>query len=581
MSFPLKGMYMRPVATAFSRLGFVVRSLGGFMTLLELLTLVLLVIVVVAPNETFQRITLGVVAVVALAGIGYQVFTDREANNNLKLRLGFEPLLRISLALVATAVAFQESDSLLLGIAATVLVGLIVGEKAMLRPIRSATPQVANLPGTEVALPSTNLANIYFATTTLGVALLVLTAVVGLAPVMALVVAAIATVLGLMVGLQAVRFLVQRNRLEANLPKILDDLAPAFAFHWQAPAGTAYQAAMWLPYLARLGTPYFILARTKANFHELSKMTDAPVILRVGLEDLDPVVRPSLKVVFYANTAVRNSHMIRFPRLTHIQLNHGDSDKIASVSPTFRQYDRNFVAGQAAVDRFAKHGVATIPEQFEIVGRPQLENVQQAAGPISDVQNPTVLYSPTWSGFYDDSDYSSLSAGPAIVQALLDRGCTVIFRPHPYARRHKGNLRSCGQIIELLEQDKAASGREHLYGEVAETTLSVFDCFNAADAMISDVSSVVSDFLISSKPFAMAAVSAHGEAFVDEFPMARAAYVIDVHKKQAENVAEIVGQMLSEDPKAEIRRSLRDYYLSDTPPERIAERFVEVARRYL
>ena len=355
-----------------------------------------------------------------------------------------------------------------------------------------------------------------------------------------------------------------------------------FAFHWQAPAGTAYQATMWLPHLEKIGVPFFVLARTKANFYELQKMTSAPIILRVGLEDLDPVVCPSLKVVFYANTAVRNSHMIRFPHLTHIQLNHGDSDKIASVSPTFRQYDKNFVAGQAAIDRFEKHNVATVPGQFEIVGRPQLEAVTQPTGPIGAIEQPTVLYSPTWSGFYDDSDYSSLAAGPAMVKALLERGCTVIFRPHPYARRHKSNSRSCDQIIALLTQDAAVIGRKHLFGEVAETTMSIFDCFNASDAMISDVSSVVSDYLFSSKPFAMTAVSAHGAAFADEFPMARAAYVIDVlTKSEPQNVSDTLDQMLGADPLSETRESLRNYYLSDTPADKIGERFLDVARRYL
>lgn len=310
-------------------------------------------------------------------------------------------------------------------------------------------------------------------------------------------------------------------------------------------------------------------------------MTTAPVILRVGLEDLDRIVTPSLRVVFYANTAVRNSHMIRFPRLTHIQLNHGDSDKIASVSPTFRQYDRNFVAGQAAIDRFATHGVQTLPDQFEIVGRPQLEDVQSVSGPTSSVKQPTVLYSPTWSGFYDDSDYSSLSAGPAIVQSLLDRGCLVVFRPHPYARRHPGNTRACVKVIDLLVADSQATGRAHVFGPAAETEMSVVDCFNASDAMISDVSSLSSDYLMSGKPFAMAAVSAHGDQFVASFPLARAAYVFDVVRGKAAGLSDLVEDMLGADSLAETRRSMRTYYLGESSPENVAGRFLETARRYL
>ncbi len=315
-------------------------------------------------------------------------------------------------------------------------------------------------------------------------------------------------------GALATRYLVMLIKSEKNLPDIVAGLKPVFLLHWQAPAGTAYQASMWLPYLERIGQPYFVLVRSLANFNEVVKLTKAPVILRVGLSELDPVICESLRVAFYVNTAVRNCHMIRFTQLQHIQLNHGDSDKIVSVNPTFRQYDKDFVAGQAAIDRFAQHGVKMSPDQFVIVGRPQLEDVQVATSRISTVARPTVLYAPTWSGFYEDSDYSSLSAGPQIVQALIERGCRVVFRPHPYARKHPGNTAACRAISAMLEKD----GGDHLYGRTAETDMSVFDCFNVSDAMISDVSSVVSDYLISDKPFAMAAVSTPVEDFGEEFP---------------------------------------------------------------
>ncbi len=41
------------------------------------------------------------------------------------------------------------------------------------------------------------------------------------------------------------------------------------------------------------------------------------------------------------------------------------------------------------------------------------------------------------------------------------------------------------------------------------------------------MSSLASDYLASGKPFAMVAVTASGEAFTTEFPMARVAYVIE------------------------------------------------------
>jgi hypothetical protein len=545
------------------------------------LALVAVISALVAPTSLVTRILLALALLLVLfAPVRSAIDRLRDSSISATL-MGTGSMARILLVLGALAVEYGAGGPAQGVLTGTLLCLLVIGEQALRKAVKSAVPQVANIPGWDVPIPSLAIGNWLYGGTVLGLVFLVAGAIFGLSVVPATVCAAVAIVFGAIVGVQAVRYLVGRNRFEANLPKILGKLSPVFAFHWQAPMGTAYQASMWLPYLARLGVPYFVLVRTTANFHEVSKLTDAPIILRVGLEDLDPIVCPSLKVVFYANTAVRNSHMIRFPHLTHIQLNHGDSDKIASVSPTFRQYDKNFVAGQAAIDRFAKHGVVTRADQFVKVSRPQLEDVRMAAAPISAISQPRVLYSPTWSGFYEDSDYSSLPAGKDIVQSLLDRGCTVVFRPHPYARKHRANAEACVEIIDLLAADAKATGREHVFGPAAETEMSVVDCFNAADAMISDVSSVVSDYLISGKPFAMGAVSAHGEAFVEEFPLAQAAYVFDVVDGAAVGLAAALDDMLGADPKLATRESLRSYYLTDTPADQVAERFITEARKFL
>lgn len=557
------------------------RALGGLATVLNLLSVLAAAIAISYPASMTARVVVLVMAVLIIGHVALEEVQSRRSGDAPGLLMGKVPLPRVTTTLAALAVTVAHDRSWWVVAVTAVLLGLIVVEGAVRRPVVNATPQAANVPGWNVVLPSTPVANAYFALTTAAVLLLSVSAAFHLTQVPAAVATAATLVAAGLVGKQSASYLIARNRFERELPKIMREIAPAFAFHWQAPAGTAYQATMWLPYLDRIGTPYFVLVRTIANFHEVARMTSAPVILRVGLEDLDPVICPSMKAVFYANTAVRNSHMIRFTHLTHIQLNHGDSDKIASVSPTFRQYDRNFVAGQAAIDRFAKHGVSTLPDQFEIVGRPQLEHVNQAAQPIAEIKKPTVLYSPTWSGFYEDSDYSSLSAGKQIVEALLARDCTVVFRPHPYGRRHKGNARACDEIIALLEQHARDTGTAHVFGPAAETKMSVVDCFNASDAMISDVSSLASDFLISAKPFAMTAVSAHGDAFLEGFPLARAAYVIDIARNVAGGLDEALDDMLGPDSHASTRNGLRTYYLSDTPPDRITERFLEVSRSYL
>ncbi|MFR9777504.1 CDP-glycerol glycerophosphotransferase family protein [Micromonospora sp. MS34] len=397
----------------------------------------------------------------------------------------------------------------------------------------------------------------------------------------ALAVAAAALGFTLFTGLQGLRAVLARRGRETKLHAALTAYEPVFLVHWNAPAGTAYQLAMWLPYLERLGRKFFVVVRNQTNFKEVVGLTTVPVVLRMGLNQLDDVVAPSLRAAFYVNTATVNNHVVRYTNLTHIQLNHGDSDKVPSHNPVFRIYDRNFVAGQAAIDRFAANGVRMPAEMFAIVGRPQVENVAIATGPIASIANPRILYAPTWAGFYADSNYSSLLVGYDIVKALVARGCSVVFRPHPYTKRSAELTRECARIRTLLADDRRMNGRPHVFGVEAEVAMSVADCFNASDAMVSDVSSVVADYLYSEKPFVMVAVSAPAAQFPGAFPLARAAYVIDAHGGRVQGLDAALDDLLGTDPMATTRRDLKKYYLGDIPADRYAQRFLDEASRYL
>ena len=156
-----------------------------------------------------------------------------------------------------------------------------------------------------------------------------------------------------------------------------------------------------------------------------------PIIFRPTLRSLEEVIVPSLKVAFYVNNAARNSHFVERRELTHVWLNHGDSEKPACYNPVHAIYDLIFAAGQAGIDRYARHGVHIPAEKFRIVGRPQVEQITPARGPIAAIKAPTVLYAPTWQGPYADSRVYSLPSGRQIVAEALRRQVRVIFRAHP------------------------------------------------------------------------------------------------------------------------------------------------------
>src|SRR5699024_4906439 len=285
------------------------------------------------------------------------------------------------------------------------------------------------------------------------------------------------------------------------LTTVLEAYRPRFAVYWDAPPGSGYQLAMWLPYLRRVGEPFVVLVRNPAGFNEAAALVDdVPVVLTRTLADVERCVVPTLRAAFYVNNAARNSHLVRFAALTHVQLLHGDSDKAPSYNPVTAMFDRIFVAGQAGIDRYGAHGVDIPRERFAIVGRPQVESIE-LVDTTADRVPTTVLYAPTWRGQHTDAAYSSLEHGPALIGMLLARGCAVVFRPHPYSRRDAGHRALIEQIHERLASDTGPARSEHLFGPDA-TDISVNDCFNRCDAMIADVSSVVVDFLQSEKPMA-------------------------------------------------------------------------------
>ena len=74
---------------------------------------------------------------------------------------------------------------------------------------------------------------------------------------------------------------------------------------------------------------------------------------------LDATITPGLTTVFYVNNGLKNTHYIERRELAHIWLNHGDSEKPACFNPVHAIYDRIFAAGQAGIDRYARHGVTS------------------------------------------------------------------------------------------------------------------------------------------------------------------------------------------------------------------------------
>jgi len=105
----------------------------------------------------------------------------------------------------------------------------------------------------------------------------------------------------------------------------------------------------------------------------------------------------------------------------------------------------------------------------------------------------------------------------------------------------------------------------------------LYSCFNQADLLISDVSSVISDYLASGKPYAVANTSGLSEdAFREAFPTVRAATVLTPDAAQLPLLLTTV-RGLGPDRLAQARAELKRDLLGPSDPPSMA-RFADAAR---
>ena len=493
------------------------------------------------------------------------------------------PRVLIVLATAAALTSEPATEPALATAGGVLLCLALLAELVISLLARIASPYAVNLPGVAVRNYPLFAPTWVFTTNAAGIALFIALGTVaeifGELPIWLLLPGILAGIVVATAVADPLLRLKSRRSAERALPQVLASYAPTFVLYWDAPPGSSHQIAMWLPYLSRLNRPYLVVLRTPDTFEETAALTSVPILVRRYVSELDVLITPSLKTAFFVNTAPRNAHMVHYLGINQIQLNHGDSDKAPSYRRVFRMYDKNFVAGQAAIDRFANNGIAVPRNSFEIVGRPQVEGVKVQEGTISTRQVPRVLYAPTWYGYLDDSRYSSLLIGHKIVQALIDRGCVVTFRPHPWVWRTPLLASASRDINELLAANAAETGRPHVFGPAAMSG-SIMDTFNQVDALISDVSSVIPDFLYSEKPFVVTSMDLNMTTaeFLADFPLARAGYVL---ASDLSNLDVVLKQFLTEDPASELRRKVKTYYLGDFPAECYANGFLAAAQKYV
>lgn len=351
-----------------------------------------------------------------------------------------------------------------------------------------------------------------------------------------------------------------RGTLLRQVLKKVNAIGPEVMLYHSGTEDTVYQVNMWLSAIDRLHRPALIVIRERDCYLSLGK-TSTPVVCIPDAVDFMTFTLPSVRVALYTANVGKTIHMLREPGVRHIFIGHGDSDKSASSNPFSKVYSEIWVAGAAGRDRYARAGVGIRDEDIVEVGRPQLEGIELGRGPIGE-RELTVLYAPTWEGWTNDPTHTSLMrTGPALVDRMISVGnVRVIYKPHPLTGTVSTEAAKADAAIRA--SISRAAGRHETVAVGART---LYDCFNDSDVLVADISSVLSDYIASEKPYIVPNLTGLDEAtFRDRFRSAGEAYLLD---PAGERIGAILDLIRDSDPLAAARQDLKHYLIGPSEPD--------------
>jgi hypothetical protein len=384
----------------------------------------------------------------------------------------------------------------------------------------------------------------------------------------------------------------------------------AVVVYFPNPPRALYQVRQWYGPLTelhrRLGVTVITRdSRTAATIRAESALPVITVGYHSTIDDL--LSRSEVQLALYVNFTADNFEMLRFGSLIHAALWHGDSDKIVSVSNQVKAFDFNLVPGQAAIDRLAANlHLFEAHTKCLIVGRPQVDTATRRApeaaanapgaapgAPTAPVHTATtvprgsttppagpqpapsdrirVLYAPTWEGGHPSADYGSVEAlGEAVARALIgDSRFALTYRPHPLTGLRLAGHGSANERIKAMVEAAGAPHRVSAGGPIEAD-------FDRADVLVTDVSSVATDWLATGKPQLITvpadpAARVAPTALLERTPRLTVAGVA--------HLADDVATLASDESGAAARAELAAYYLYSTEPGASLAKFLTECER--
>ncbi|PZE67055.1 CDP-glycerol glycerophosphotransferase family protein [Curtobacterium sp. MCBD17_021] len=334
-----------------------------------------------------------------------------------------------------------------------------------------------------------------------------------------------------------------------------------------------YQIRQWYGPLAELSRHrgVAIVSRNPGTMLALLDESPVPVVYARQVVDLERfVAEQSPKTVLYVNQNARNFQMMRYGRMWHVFVNHGESDKMYMTTNQFKAYDYALIAGDAARDRLADAlWDYDLDARTIAIGRPQADHFV-GEPPYPADERTVVLYAPTWEGDRGAAAYGSIAShGTTIAERVLaSPQHRFVYRPHPRSGVVDPGYKAAHEriVAAIAAANAADPSAHHVYDDGPTLGWQLA----GADVAITDISAMIYDRLAVGRPLLVTRpVSADAE--VDE-----RGYLSDADWLRAEDAGDVLARVDRAANDAEQLARLRHWverYFGDTTPGAATSRF--------
>ena len=394
------------------------------------------------------------------------------------------------------------------------------------------------------------------------------------------------------------------------------------AVYFDGKAGNIYQIEQWLsPFsvLDKLRRIVFIV-REKEAFDWLKQKTTFPVVYCRLIEDVIGLYeRSEFKCVLYVNNAQRNFQSLIIGNVLHVHINHGESDKLSTITNQSKAYDYVLIVGDAAYDKYNLNLIRKDMSRFIKIGRPQIEHVAKVVAPDINKSDPkllvvaeqspapdvnalatksqqvvrevlnqenvsnaheleasekdfvgqtaglqeqialinrrVVLYAPTWEGTHESMNYTSLNDFGLSIVKQVLEHPDLYLIYKPHPNTGSRN-KATGSINKEICQMLAKHHKGHYVAGGDINSL-----YEYVDLAIFDNSAVAIDYLIIDKPMLMTDMFFKIVGRHDTPVITKAARMIGA--KEIERLVNIVWEEIKSDTKKIERTRIKHYFLGD------------------